>query len=400
MGTVSGSSVANVVGTGSFTIPMMKNLGYEPEFAGAVEAASSTGGQLMPPIMGAAAFLIAEFTGVPYLSVVKAALIPAILYYIGIWTGVHLEAKRLGLKGIPRDKLPKVGPLIREKGHLMLPLAAIIYLLVTGRTPMRAALWAILLSIVACMLRKSTRISFMDIIDGLEQGARGALSVVVACATAGVIIGVVTKTGLGLKMASTLVDLAGGKLLPTLFFTMLTSIILGMGVPTTANYVITSTIAAPALLRMGVPIMAAHMFVFYFGIIADVTPPVALAAYAGSGIAKGDPMKTAFNASKLAIAAFLVPYMFVISPVLLMMDVTLPLLIRVLITSIVGMVGIGASVEGYLLTDLNIFERFILIVGGLLMLDAGGYTDFIGLALLAGGFAIQIIRARKEKRIN
>ena len=265
---------------------------------------------------------------------------------------------------------------------------------------MRAALWAILLSIVACMLRKSTRISFMDIIDGLEQGARGALSVVVACATAGVIIGVVTKTGLGLKMASTLVDLAGGKLLPTLFFTMLTSIILGMGVPTTANYVITSTIAAPALLRMGVPIMAAHMFVFYFGIIADVTPPVALAAYAGSGIAKGDPMKTAFNASKLAIAAFLVPYMFVISPVLLMMDVTLPLLIRVLITSIVGMVGIGASVEGYLLTDLNIFERFILIVGGLLMLDAGGYTDFIGLALLAGGFAIQIIRARKEKRIN
>jgi len=396
MGTVSGSSVANVVGTGSFTIPMMKSLGYKPEFAGAVEAAASTGGQLMPPIMGAAAFLMAEFTGIPYIQVVKAAVIPAILYYIGIWSVVHLEAKRLGLKGIPRDQLPKVGPLILEKGHLMLPLAAIVYLLVTGRTPMRAAIWAILLSIVACMLRRSTRIGLVDIIDGLEQGARGALSVIIACATAGIIIGVVTKTGLGLKMASALVDLAGGKLLPTLFFTMITSLILGMGVPTTANYVITSTIAAPALLQLGVPVMAAHLFVFYFGIIADVTPPVALAAYAGSGIAKGDPMRTAFNASKLAIAAFLVPYMFVTSPVLLMMDVTLPLLIRVMGTAIIGMIGIGAAAEGYLLTDLSWPERLILLAGGLLMLDPGGFTDLIGVALLAGGFLIQAFRVQRS----
>ena len=397
MGTVSGSSVANVVGTGSFTIPMMKNLGYKPEFAGAVEAAASTGGQLMPPIMGAAAFLIAEFTGVPYIQVVKAAVIPAVLYYIGIWTLVHLEAKRLGLKGIPRHQLPKVGPLILEKGHLMLPLVAIVYLLVTGRTPMRAALWAILLSILASMLRQSTRIGLIDIIGGLEQGARGALSVVMACATAGVIIGVVTKTGLGLKMATALVDLAGGKLLPTLLFTMVTSLILGMGVPTTANYVITSTIAAPALLQLGVPTMAAHMFVFYFGIIADVTPPVALAAYAGSGIAKSDPMKTAFNASKLAIAAFLVPYMFVMSPVLLMIDVTLPLLLRVMATAIIGMIGIGAAVEGYLLTYLSLPERLILLAGGLLMLDPGGFTDLIGVALLAGGFLIQALRAREAE---
>jgi TRAP transporter 4TM/12TM fusion protein len=397
MGTVSGSSVANVAGTGSFTIPMMKNLGYSPEFSGAVEAAASTGGQLMPPIMGAAAFLMAEFTGHPYIQVVKAAVIPAVLYYMGIWAGVHLEAKRLGLKGIPRAELPKVGPLLLEKGHLILPLAAIIYLLVTGRTPMRAALWAIFLSIVACMLRRSTRITLLDVIDGLEQGARGALSVVVACATAGVIIGVVTKTGLGLKMATTLVDIAGGRLLPTLFFTMVTSIVLGMGVPTTANYVITSTIAAPALIQMGVAVMPAHMFAFYFGIIADVTPPVALAAYAGSGIAKGDPMKTAFNASKLAIAAFLVPYMFVMSPALLLMDATLPVLIRVIASAIIGMIGIGAGIAGFLLTELTWLERLILLAGGLLMLDPGGFTDFIGLALLVGGFVIQLIKSRQAK---
>ncbi|NLG87232.1 MAG: TRAP transporter permease [Firmicutes bacterium] len=395
MGTVSGSSVANVAGTGSFTIPMMKSLGYSPEFAGAVEAAASTGGQLMPPIMGAAAFLMAEFTGVPYIDVVKAAVIPAVLYYIGIWTGVHLEARRLGLKGIPREQLPKVGPLLIERGHLVLPLVGIVYLLVTGRTPMKAALWAILLAIVACMLRRSTRITFKDMVDGLEQGARGALGVVIACATAGVIIGVVTKTGLGLKMATALVDLAGGKLLPTLFFTMIASIILGMGVPTTANYVITSTIAAPALLRLGVPTMAAHMFAFYFGIIADVTPPVALAAYAGAGIAKGNPMQTGINASKLAIAAFLVPYIFVMSPALLMIDATLPVVLRVMTTSIIGMLGIGAAVAGYLFTDATWPERLLLLAGGLLMVDPGTFTDFIGLALLVVGFFIQWIRAKK-----
>lgn len=397
MGTVSGSSVANVAGTGSFTIPMMKNLGYSPEFAGAVEAAASTGGQLMPPIMGAAAFLMAEFTGVPYIQVVKVAVIPSVLYYIGIWSGVHLEARRLGLKGIPRDQLPKVGPLLLEKGHLVLPLIAIVYLLVTGRTPMRAALWAIFLAIVSCMLRRSTRIGFKDIVDGLEQGARGALGVVIACATAGIIIGVVTKTGLGLKMATALVDLAGGKLLPTLFFTMIASIILGMGVPTTANYVITSTIAAPALLKLGVPVIAAHMFVFYFGIIADVTPPVALAAYAGSGIAKGDPMKTAFNASKLAIAAFLVPYMFVVSPALLMIDATLPLVLRVMGTSIIGMIGIAAGIAGYLFTDATWSERVLLFAGGLMMVHPGSITDFIGLALLAAGFIIQRVKVRREQ---
>ncbi|MDD7678059.1 MAG: TRAP transporter permease, partial [Anaerovibrio sp.] len=266
MGTVSGSSVANVAGTGSFTIPMMKKLGYRKEFAGAVEAASSTGGQLMPPVMGAAAFLMAEFVGVPYIEIVEAAVIPAILYFAGLWLGVHLEAKRTNLKGVPREQLPKAWVIFKERGHLAIPLIVIVYLLVTGYTPMRAALVAIVLSIAVSALKKSTRMKPIEIIRGLEAGARNVLGVAIACAAAGIIIGVVTKTGVGLKLASGLLALSGGYLLPTMFFTMITSLILGMGVPTTANYVITSTIAAPALLQMGVPVLAAHMFVFYFGI--------------------------------------------------------------------------------------------------------------------------------------
>ena len=254
MGMVSGSSVANVVGTGSLTIPMMKKLGYHKDFAGAVEAAASTGGQLMPPIMGAAAFLMAEFVGVPYIEVVKAAVVPALLYFVGIWLGVHFEAKRNNLKGIPRDQLPKIGRLLTERGHLALPLIVIVYLLVSGYTPMRAALVAIVLAILCSALRKSTRMKPIELVRGLENGARNVLGVLVACAAAGIIIGVVTKTGVGLKLASGLLDLSGGLLLPTMFFTMITAIILGMGVPTTANYVITSTIAAPALAPISIPL--------------------------------------------------------------------------------------------------------------------------------------------------
>ena len=303
MGTVSGSSVGNVAGTGAFTIPMMKKLGYRPEFAGAVEAAASTGGQLMPPVMGAAAFLMAEFVGVPYFDVVKAAVIPALLYYIGVWLGVHYEAKKYDLKGTPREELPSFKKLFVEKGHLALPLIVIVYLLVSGFTPMRAALAAILLSICCASLRSSTRITFRQGVQGLIDGSMGVLGVLIACATAGIIIGVVTKTGVGLKVATALLDLSGGALLPAMFFTMITSLILGMGVPTTANYVITSTIAAPALVQMGVPVLAAHMFAFYFGIVADETPPVALAAFAGAGIAGANPMRTGVNAAKLAIAS-------------------------------------------------------------------------------------------------
>ena len=383
MGTVSGSSVANVVGTGSLTIPMMKKLGYHKNFAGAVEAAASTGGQLMPPVMGAAAFLMAEFVGVPYIDIVKAAIVPALLYFAGVWLGVHFEAKRGKLKGIPRDQLPHFFTLLKERGHLALPLIIIVYLLVSGYTPMRAALVAIVLAILCSSLRKSTRMQPLEIVNGLEKGAKNVLGVLVACAAAGIIIGVVTKTGVGLKLASGLLTLSGGLLLPTMFFTMITAIILGMGVPTTANYVITSTIAAPALVQMGVPVLAAHMFVFYFGIIADVTPPVALAAYAGAGISGGNALKTGVNASKLAIAAFIIPYIFVMSPVLLMMSGTMGELILSTVTALCGMVAISSALIGYLAADCKGYERLVLIVAGLLMIQPGLITDGIGLAIFA-----------------
>ena len=394
MGTVSGSSVANVVGTGSLTIPMMKKLGYHKNFAGAVEAAASTGGQLMPPVMGAAAFLMAEFVGVPYIDIVKAAIIPAFLYFVGVWLGVHFEAKRTNLKGIPRDQLPKIWTILRERGHLALPLIIIVYLLVSGYTPMRAALVAIVLAILCSALRKNTRMKPIQIVEGLENGAKNVLGVLVACAAAGIIIGVVTKTGVGLKLASGLIELSGGLLLPTMFFTMITAILLGMGVPTTANYVITSTIAAPALVQMGVPVLAAHMFVFYFGIIADVTPPVALAAYAGSGISGGNPLWTGVNASKLAIAAFIIPYMFVLSPTLLMMDATAGGLLITTVTALIGMVSLSSALIGYLAAACHGWERLVLIVGGLLMINPGLVTDLIGAAMFAAILMLQLRRSR------
>ena len=395
MGTVSGSSVANVAGTGSFTIPMMKKLGYRKEFAGAVEAASSTGGQLMPPVMGAAAFLMAEFVGAPYIEIVEAAVVPAMLYFAGLWLGVHLEAKRTNLKGVPRDQLPKAWLIFKERGHLALPLIVIVYLLVSGYTPMRAALVAIVLSILASSLRKSTRMKPIEIVNGLESGARNVLGVVIACASAGIIIGVVTKTGVGLKLASGLLALSGGMLLPTMFFTMITSLILGMGVPTTANYVITSTIAAPALIQMDVPVLAAHMFVFYFGIIADVTPPVALAAYAASGISGGKPLLTGVNASKLAIAAFIIPYIFVLSPELLMINATPTGILWAVATAIIGMVGLSSAMIGYLYYYSTWYERIILFASGLLMIIPGIVTDVPGLML----FILILVgqKARKAK---
>lgn len=410
MGTVSGSSVANVVGTGSFTIPMMKKLGYKGEFAGAVEATASTGGQLMPPIMGAAAFLMAEFTGLPYSRIIAGAAIPALLYYFGVWSGVHYEAKKLGLKGLSREDLPKFKRIMLDRGHLIIPLVAIIYLLVTGFTPMKAALWAIILSILSSMVRKATRIKPMEIIKGLEAGARGALGVIAATACAGIIIGVVTLTGLGLKLGSVLVEIANGNLLITLFFTMLTSILLGMGVPTTANYVITSTIAAPAIVmimaqRAGLDpfavapahiILPAHMFAFYFGIIADVTPPVALAAFAGAGIAKANPMKTGVNATKLAIAAFLVPYIFVMSPQMLLFNVTPIGLIWMLITSLIGITAVSGAVNAWFRTHMNWIERIAAFAGGLLMIYPGLVTDSVGLGLCGAVFISQQIKYKKK----
>lgn len=396
-GTISGSSVANVVGSGSFTIPMMKKLGYHKNFAGAVEAAASTGGQLMPPIMGAAAFLMAEFVGVPYMEVVKAAVVPAILYFLGVFLGVHFEAKKNNLKGTPRSQLPPWGEIMKEEGHLAIPLIAIIGLLASGYTPMKAALAGIFISIITAMLRKNTRMSIPDIVDGLIKGARGALGVIIACASAGMIIGIVTKTGVGLKLASALVTVAAGNFMLLLICTMLTSLILGMGVPTTANYVITSTIAAPALIQLGVPILAAHMFVFYFGIIADITPPVALAAYAGSAISGGDPLKTGVNASKLGIAAFIIPYVFVLSPSILGIGATFLSVTFTTITALIGMTGISGAMIGQFYSKANPLERIILLAGGLCLIDPHTLTDIIGIAILAGVFALQYFRAKKAK---
>lgn len=395
-GTVSGSSVSNTVSTGSFTIPLMKSLGYRPEFAAAVEAAASTGGQIMPPIMGAAAFLISEIVGVSYIEVVKAAAIPAVLYFSGIWIMVHLEAKKRGLRGLPKDQIPHAGTLLRKKGHLLLPLIAIMAFLVMGFTTTRAALWGIVTAVAAPYLRKDTRVSLADIASSLIIGARNILGVSCACSTAGVIVGVVTMTGIGLKLGEGLTALTAGMVIPTLFFTMITSIVLGMGVPTTANYLITATIAAPIVVKLGVPVLAAHLFSFYFGILSDVTPPVALAAYAGSAIAKSNPFKTGVIATKLAVAAFLVPYMFALNPSLILLNTTLPEVIVISVTSITGMIGIGAALTGYFVTDTKWYEQIPLGLGGMMLVYPGAVTDVIGVSLVAAIWLEQKLRIKRQ----
>ena len=415
LGTVSGSSVSNTVGSGSFTIPMMKRLGYKGEFAGAVEASASTGGQLMPPIMGAAAFLMSESLGLPYITIVKAAIIPAVLYFTGIFITVHLEAKKLGLKGMPREQLPRFLPLFLKKGYMILPLIVIIWFLCAGKT----AVFAALMGIVACMLigigvsivdlahgRKPT-FGSRDLIDVMCAAARNIISVAIACGMAGIIIGIVTLTGLGLKLGAGLVSLAGGKLFLTLIFTMLASIILGMGAPTTANYLITSTITAGAIIQLGVEPLAAHMFAFYFGIIADVTPPVALAAIAGAAIAKARPMKTAFNATKLAIGAFIIPYMFVYNSQMLMINASLGRILFIIATALIGMFGISVALEGYgfnftgilhgsdkskgLVITLDVIERLLFAAAGLLCVIPETRSDIIGLIMMAVLIAYQLI---------
>ncbi|KUP07559.1 C4-dicarboxylate ABC transporter [Bacillus coahuilensis p1.1.43] len=395
-GTISGSSVANVVTSGSFTIPMMKKLGNKKEFAGGVEAAASTGGQLMPPIMGAAAFLMVEFIeGISYWEIAKAATIPALLYFTGIWIMTHFEAKRLGLRGLTDDEMPNRKEVLK-KIYLLIPILTVIILLVSGMSVMRAALWSIVSTIVVSAIRKETRINWRKAVDALVDGARTALSVAAATACAGIIVGVVTKTGLGLTMANGLVDLAGAlannettMLLLTLFFTMIASIILGMGSPTTANYVITSTIAAPAIILLGAPALAAHLFVFYFGIIADITPPVALAAFAAAGVSGGEPIRTGLNSAKLAIAAFIIPYMFVLSPELLMIDTNATELIWVIFTAVTGMISIGAGMIGFWYRKLNAVERLVSVATGLLLIYPEGYSDLIGLGMFIALLAYQ-----------
>ncbi|MCM3439567.1 TRAP transporter permease [Metabacillus halosaccharovorans] len=397
-GTISGSSVANVVTSGSFTIPMMKKLGYKKEFAGAVEAAASTGGQLMPPIMGAAAFLMVEFIGggITYWEIAKAAAIPAVLYFAGIWIMTHFEAKRIGLRGLTKEEMPDRKEVIK-KIYLLLPIIAVIVLLMSGVIVTHAALYSILIAIIVGLINKETRMGPKEFVLALVDGARSALGVAAATAAAGIIVGIVTKTGLGLKMANGLIDLAGGYLIPTLMLTMLAALVLGMGSPTTANYVITSTIAAPAIILLGVPDLSAHLFVFYFGIIADITPPVALAAFAAAGVAGGEPLRTGVNSAKLAIAAFIIPYIFVLSPQLLMIDTTWFELVWVIITAFSGMIAIGAGIIGYWFRKLHWAERIIAIITGLLLIYPEGVSDITGIITFVALLALQIFWKRDKE---
>ena len=396
-GMVSGSSVGNTVTTGSVTIPMMKKTGYKPEFAGAVEAAASTGGQIMPPIMGAAAFLMAEYMGLPYATVAVKAILPAVLYFTGIFIAVHLEAKKLGLKGLSRDEMPAWKDLGR-KSYLLLPLILLVWLVSSGAKTMQfSAAVSILAAVVVGFLNKGERLTPKKIFEALEAGARGAITVGVACAVAGMIAGCITVTGLASILINGIVGLAGNAQIIGLALTMVCCIILGMGVPTTANYCIMASTCAPILIKMGIPVVAAHFFVFYFGIVADITPPVALAAYAGSAIAKSDPMKTGVNATKLAIAAFIVPYIFAYSPALLFENVSgWWEVTQICISALLGIFGIAAALNGHLYKKVPWYFRLLLVAGGLGMMIPGTLTDVVGLVLVAAVIAYQKISAKKH----
>ena len=401
MGSINGSSIANVVTTGSFTIPLMKSIGYRKDFAGAVEAAASTGGQILPPVMGAAAFIMAEFLGIPYIKIATVAVIPAILYYIAVITMVHLEAKKYGLKGIPKENLPSIKYTLRSGGHLLIPIFVLVYLLVKGYSPLFSVFWAIVFSLGASMCKKETRINFKGFLEALENGAKGALGVASACASAGIIIGVVTLTGLGLKIANGLVQLGGGNLFLTLIYTMLASILLGMGMPTTVKYIILSIMAAPALINLGVHPIAAHLFILYFGVIADLTPPVAVAAYAAAGISGGNSMKTGFIAVRLAVAGFMIPFIFAMDSGLMGINSTFLHTTLLIITSLAGILALGAAAGGYLIDNTKIYERIILIISAFALLRIGLLSDSIGIILLVAIIILQKLRiSSKVKALN
>ena len=394
-GMVSGSSVANTVGSGSVTIPLMKKTGYKPEFAAAAEAAASTGGQIMPPIMGAAAFLMADYVQLPYSSIAVKAILPAVLYFAGIFIAVHLEAKKEGLRGLTKEELPKVLPLLKQV-YLLTPLVLLVYLVGTSQRSIQyAAAIAIVVAIVVSFFNKENRITLKKIWEALAAGGQGMITVAAACGVAGIIAGTITMTGLANMLINGIVALAGDHVIIALFLTMLCCIVLGMGVPTTANYCIMAATCAPILIRMGVPTVAAHFFVFYFGIVADLTPPVALAAYAGAAIAQANPMKTALTATKLAIAAFIVPYVFALNPAMLFVDTTAWEVILICITSFVGIFGVSAGLEGYFLHHMAWYERAMAAIGGLLLIYPGLVTDSIGFGLVAVVLVIQIASRKK-----
>ena len=396
-GMVSGSSVANTVGSGSVTIPLMKKTGYEPEFAAAAEASASTGGQIMPPIMGAAAFLMADYVDLPYSQIVLKAILPAVLYFAGIFIAVHLEAKKLGLRGLKKEELPKIRPLLGQV-YLLLPLVLLIYLVSSSTKSIQyAAAIAIVAAIFVSLFNKGNRITPKRLLEALAAGGQGTITVAAACGIAGIIAGTITMTGLANMLINGIVALAGNRVIIALFLTMICCIVLGMGVPTTANYCIMAATCAPILVRMGVPTVAAHFFVFYFGIVADLTPPVALAAYAGAAIAQGNPMKTALTSTKLAIAAFIVPYVFALNPAMLLVDTNLGEIVLICITSLVGIFGVSAALEGYVFRRMPWYLRIVSAVGGLMLIYPGVVTDSVGMVLVAAVLAAQYFAGKKAE---
>ena len=397
-GMVSGSSVANTVGSGSVTIPLMKKTGYKPEFAAAAEASASTGGQIMPPILGAAAFLMADYVQIPYAQIALKAILPAVLYFTGVFITVHLEAKKLGLRGLTKEELPQLKPLLK-KLYLLLPLILLVYLVSTStRSIAYAAAIAIVVAILVSLINKDNRLTPRRFLEALAAGGQGMITVAAACGIAGIIAGTITMTGLANVLINGIVALANGKVIIALFLTMLCCIVLGMGVPTTANYCIMAATCAPILVRMGVPVVAAHFFVFYFGIVADLTPPVALAAYAGAAIAGANPMKTALQATKLAIGAFIVPYVFALNPAMLFVDTTAGEVILICITSFIGMFGVASGLEGFMFRQASWWERLLSVAGGLLLIYPGLVTDIVGLALVGIVVVIQFLEKRHDDK--
>ncbi|KMY52739.1 C4-dicarboxylate ABC transporter permease [Bacillus sp. FJAT-27231] len=399
LGSINGSALANVVTTGAFTIPLMKRVGYKPEFAGAVEATASVGGQIIPPVMGATAFIMAETLGMPYNQIALAAILPAFLYYLGIICIVHFRAKKLGLRGMSKEELPNLWQVFKKGGHLLIPIIVLIGMLIAGKTPLYAAFYAIVLSVVVSWFNKETRMGLKEILGAMEDGVRSALGVAMSCAMVGLIVGVSTLTGLGPKLTQSILVLGQGEMFLTLIFTMIACIIMGMGLPSIPTYIITATMAAPALLELGVAPFVTHMFVFYFGILANVTPPVALAAFAGAGIAGASPNKTGFEALRLALSGFIIPYIFVFSPVILMQDVTSPLeVIWVTVTAIIGILGLSAALERYLIADLPLPLAALCFAGSITLIIPGIWTDIIGIGVLALVLTQQFLARMKARQ--
>ena len=384
LGMINGAAVAVVVTTGSFTIPLMKKSGYDDEFAGAVVATGSVGGQLMPPVMGAAAFIMADTLGMKYNELLISAIIPAVIYYLGILFQIQFRAEKLGMQGMPKDQIPKMSKVMKEYGHLALPIIFLVYMLFfSGRTVIMAAFYTIIFTIVVAQCRKNTRMSVQDILDAMVASAKSTVSVAIACACVGIIVGSCSITGFALNMANTIISIGGKSLMFTLVFTMVTCMILGMGLPSIPSYIITSTIAAPALIQLGIPALVSHMFCFYFAMFANLTPPVALAAFAAAGIAGGSPMKTGWASVKLALAGFILPYMFVYNTDLLLLDTPIAKAVQVAITAAIGVFMISIAVEGFLFRKVSVLVRILSLVGAFLLIDSGAVTDLVGIAICA-----------------